>query len=433
MSRIEGLRHVAGLAGIQTRHVDALGTTHEPGEEVLSPLIAAFGLPVDPAKAAAVLSQETGAAPLGLPPVRIVAAEAEAVELPLRLPGGTDRVEWRIALEDGGRHEGTAASDPLLWLPGGLPLGYHRLEVAAGGESAALDLIVAPRDCYLPAGLQAGARSWGLTVQLYGVRSARNWGMGDFTDLASLTRGTGAAGGAALGLNPLHALFAAEPRHVSPYSPSSRIHLDYLYIDPAAVPGFAEDPAIAALAPADAIARARDAALVDHGAVAALKRPVLEALYRRFRQRGDAGDRGVAFREFQRAGGAELEAFATFEALHEHHYREQNGVFSWRDWPAPMRDPRSPEVAAFAAEHRDRVEFFQFLQWEADRQIGIAAEAGRITGLSIGLYRDLAVGVDPHGADVCFGVLGQHLGATAGHTEPGQPGRLRVHRRDHEQ
>ena len=31
--------------------------------------------------------------------------------------------------------------------------------------------------------------------------------------------------------------------------------------------------------------------------------------------------------------------------------REQRG-FSWRSWPAPMRDPRSPEVAAFAVAHR---------------------------------------------------------------------------------
>ena len=64
-----------------------------------------------------------------------------------------------------------------------------------------------------------------------------------------------------------------------------------------------------------------------------------------------------------------------------------------------MRNPRSAEVAEFADTHRDRVEFFQFLQWEADRQLAAAAAAGREAGLSIGLYRDLAVGADPNGAE----------------------------------
>ena len=64
-----------------------------------------------------------------------------------------------------------------------------------------------------------------------------------------------------------------------------------------------------------------------------------------------------------------------------------------------MRDPNSPAVAKFARAHAERVEFFQFLQWQADRQLGAAAAAGRAGGLGMGLYRDLAVGVNPHGAE----------------------------------
>jgi len=131
---------------------------------------------------------------------------------------------------------------------------------------------------------------------------------------------------------------------------------------------------------------------------------VLEALFRRFRslELGANGTAtsivGQAFREFQQSAGQSLADFAVFEALHEHHFREKR-QFSWRSWPAPMRDPRSLQVAAFAAAHRDRVEFFQFLQWEADRQLAAASRAGREAGLSIGLYRDLAVGADPNGAE----------------------------------
>ena len=122
--------------------------------------------------------------------------------------------------------------------------------------------------------------SWGLTCQLYGLRSTRNWGVGDFTDLARIAGAAGSCGAATLGINPLHALFAAEPLHCSPYSPSSRIWLDYLYIDVTAVPGFAEDETVRSLTGGEGfavtLAAARSAELIDYGAVAAGKRPVLE-------------------------------------------------------------------------------------------------------------------------------------------------------------
>jgi 4-alpha-glucanotransferase len=293
-------------------------------------------------------------------------------------------------------------------LPAGLPLGYHRLELEAAGASAEVSLIVAPACCYLPKGLAPNARSWGLTCQLYGLRSARNWGMGDFTDLARLAGAAGSNRAATLGINPLHALFAAEPLHCSPYSPSSRAWLDFLYIDVTAVPGFAEDEGVRHLTEGEGfaltLAAARSAELVDYGAVAACKRPVLEALFRRFRSRefdGDGnptGHLGKEFRKFQQSGGQSLTDFAVFEALHER-YKRQTESFSWRDWLLPERDPRSGVVAEFAAAHRERVEFFQYLQWEADRQLAAAAAAGRAAGLSLGVYRDLAVGADPNGAE----------------------------------
>jgi 4-alpha-glucanotransferase len=189
--------------------------------------------------------------------------------------------------------------------------------------------------------------------------------------------------------------------------------LDYLCIDPAEMPGFAEDQAVRQVIAGEWFGAtrwaARSAELIDYGAVAASKRAVLETLWRSFRAvdlgggdpgGGDASSTGRAreFRAFQRNGGRDLLDFATFEALHEHHCRDRRG-FSWRNWPAPMRNPRSGEVAEFAATHRDRVEFFQFLQWEADRQLGVAAAAARAAGLAIGFYRDFAVGANPNGAE----------------------------------
>jgi len=401
MSRLDELRHIAGSVGIATRHVDALGVVHEPDEETLSRLITGFGLPSDPKQAAEALAAEGRVAPFGLSPVHIVAQEEPGPVLTLRLPSQSHGVEWHCRLEDGAQIEGRSEGAELR-LPAGLPLGYHRLAITGtgAGASAEIGLVVAPDSCHLGDALQPGARSWGLTAQLYGLRGARDWGIGDFGDLATLGRAVGRLGVGAVGINPLHALFAAEPRHFSPYSPSSRVWLDYLYIDVTAVPGFAEDSAAQGLAPPAAVVAARGAGLVDYAAVAALKRPVLEALYRRFRarERGGGSALGAAFRAFRREGGAALAAFATFEALHEH-FTQGGGPFSWHEWPAQMRDPNSAEVAKFARAHARRVRFFQFLQWQADQQLGAAAAAGREEGLGIGLCRDLAVGVNPNGAE----------------------------------
>jgi 4-alpha-glucanotransferase len=409
------LLDLARLLGIEARYTDALNETREVSEDTLSALIGVFGLSSGPQRARDEIDEQRRALPLGLEAAHIVRSEEPHPELALRLPSNCRQVSWTCHLENSGERSGRALVDSLpnaqrfaMPLPGGLPLGYHRLDLEAGKTSAQTSLIVAPDRCFLPAQLGPGARSWGLSCQLYGLQSERNWGIGDFSDLATLSRAAGQCGAAVVGINPLHALFAAEPHHVSPYSPSSRSQLDYLYIDVTAVPGFAEEDASRELIEGQRFGAtfwaARSAALIDYGAVAACKRPVLELLFSRFQSRDLGADgtarttRGMEFREFQRRGGQALADFAVFEVLQEH-YVCKDRQFSWYSWPAPMRNPRSPRVADFAAAHRNRVEFFQYLQWEADRQLAAASAAGRAAGLSVGLYRDLAVGADPNGAE----------------------------------
>src|SRR5215470_2685070 len=412
MGQRAALLRLARRIGLEPRYTDALGETREASNNTLLKLIAAFGLPCDALRAEREVQEQRHGLPLGLPPVHIIPAEDIRPTVSLRPPAAASEIAWTCHLEDGDERSGRATiagarERVALSLPKHLPLGYHRLEIEAGGVVAETGLIVAPDRCYLPPELGPREHRWGLSCQLYGLRSGQNWGIGDFTDLAVLARAAGSCGASVLGINPLHALFAAEPLHVSPYSPSSRSQLNYLYVDVTAVPGFTEDETVCALMQEQPFGAthwaARSADLIDYGAVAACKRPLLEVLFRRFlaHEIGAGGSAksalGGAFRDFQFSGGQSLARFAVFEALQEHYIQEK--LFSWHDWPAAMRNPRSPEVAAFAAAHRDRIEFFQYLQWEADRQLGAAAAAGRAAGLSIGLYHDLAVGADPNGAE----------------------------------
>jgi 4-alpha-glucanotransferase len=405
-----GIIELALLAGVAPAYRDAWHKERRVPAESLRAVLAAMGLAVETPSAIAASSAALEAAewePL-LPPVATAVAGTGAA-VPVTVAAGADgRAIWHLHLESGEERMGAVELSSLaviaehrgryrLALPidRATPTGYHRLGVSLGAESAEMLLIVAPPRCHLPPELAAGRRGWALTTQLYALRSARNWGIGDFSDLATLAAAAARQGASALGVNPLHALFPAEPRHISPYSPSSRVFLNPLYLDVAAVPDFA------GTAPPAELASARAAALVDYPRVAALKAAALDACYAAFAERhlGTAPSaRGEAFRRFQRAGGEALRSFAVFTALHEHILRTQ-GKFCWQDWPAALRDAGSPEVARFAAEQHRRVELHQYVQWEADRQLAAAARAGAAAGLAGGLYRDLAVGVDPNGAE----------------------------------
>ena len=217
------IEQLARLVGIEAHYTDTFGRSHQASDETLLALIGAFGLPADPAVARHELAERQRRAPLGLGPVHFVDAEAAHPGLVLHLPNGCREISWMIRLESGEERSGRLAAASgeeaqriALALPAGLPLGHHRLDLDAGGVAARLGLVVAPAGCHLPAELGRSTPSWGLTCQLYGLRSASNWAMGDFTDLARLVCAAGSCAAATLGINPLHALFAAEPLHFSP-------------------------------------------------------------------------------------------------------------------------------------------------------------------------------------------------------------------------
>jgi 4-alpha-glucanotransferase len=238
--------------------------------------------------------------------------------------------------------------------------------------------------CFIPEWLQQG-RAWGVSLQLYGVRSARNFGIGDLEDLAQLAELLAGWGADFIGVNPLHALFSADPEQASPYSPSSRQYLNPIYI--------AVDRVIRADDAGKwrtAVARLRKTEMVDYAGVAALKSAVLHEIFSR-----RAG--GAEFDAYCAAEGEALHSFAVFEALSEHFAAEGRGP-GWHGWPEEFHDIRSPKVAMFAKTHAERVRYHKWLQWIAARQLAEVQQRALAAGMRIGVYLDLAVGVSPDGA-----------------------------------
>jgi 4-alpha-glucanotransferase len=233
-------------------------------------------------------------------------------------------------------------------------------------------------------------RVWGIAVQLYAVRSARNWGIGDFGDLRDILEIAAQSGASAVGLNPLHALFLDDPGKISPYAPNSRLFLNPLYIDVTGVPEF---PAEAAAELAPEIERLRAAEFVDYHGVADLKLRALRTAYDQFLRTPDDA-RAEAFAGFRRRQGEKLLRFSCFEVL-----RRRYAGASWREWPSPFSRPDLPTLETFRRDNDAECGYFEYLQWVADAQIERCSETARASGMSIGLYLDLAVGVDPDGAD----------------------------------
>ena len=247
-------------------------------------------------------------------------------------------------------------------------------------------------------------RMWGLSVPLYALRSAQNWGHGDFGDLAKLIETASSFGCGSVGLNPLHALFSDRAEDASPYSPNSRLFLNPLYVDLSAVDEF---PGLAALGLEAEVAALRATGIVAYGRVARAKLAALRACYARFGEAPDARRRD--FEEFQREQGGDLERFSAFEVL-----RQRFGGSAWWEWPQPWQNPDSGQLGRFCAEHADAVGFQMYVQWLADGQLQACQQLARRRGMPIGLSIDLAVGVDPAGADAWAGQGDMLTGVSVG-------------------
>lgn len=314
---------------------------------------------------------------------------------------GRGEFSWQLTTEAGQVHTGHATGGKRFTLPAKLPEGYHTLTLTQNAKPFACRVIVAPKRCYEPQALVEGKKLWGACVQLYTLRSDSNWGIGDFGDLKKMLSSVGERGGAFIGLNPIHALYPANPESASPYSPSSRRWLNVIYIDVNALDDFKNSKEAQAWwrleTTQQMLKQARDAEWVDYSAVTSLKMAALRLAWKGFAKRDD--EQMAAFRQFVAREGESLYWQAAFDALHAYQVKEDEMRWGWPVWPKAYQRVDTPEVKAFCKKYADEVDFYLWLQWLAYSQFAACWQVSQGYNMPIGLYRDLAVGVAEGGAE----------------------------------
>ncbi|MGE0215743.1 4-alpha-glucanotransferase [Mycolicibacterium sp.] len=414
------LVELAHRYGVATEYADWTGRTVTAAESTLVAVLDALGVPAatEQDRAAALTEHDRRYWARPLPPVIVGRAGAttpfwvhvthgDPVRLWLRLEDGSVRTGLRQLENNRAPYDldGRLIGEASFELPADLPVGYHRLH-HAGADDTGTPVIVSPATLGVPARL-GSARTWGLATQLYSVRSERSWGTGDLTDLTDLAVWSAARHGAGFVLvNPLHAAAPTAPMEPSPYLPTSRRYVNPLYLRVEAVAEYTELPRRGRIRKAKARlqAHAARAGQIDRDGAWEVKRQALEQIYPIELSAG----RDIAYSAFQAREGRSLDDFAIWCAL-----AEQYGA-DWHQWPVELQHPRSQAVADFAAEHPDEVDFHRWLQWLVDEQLAEAQHHAVQAGMPLGIMHDLAVGVDPDGADAWALQDVLALGVTAG-------------------
>ncbi|GLQ99178.1 4-alpha-glucanotransferase [Dyella mobilis] len=366
----------AHAAGIETHWVDAYGAAQELAGSTIESLLDAMRWPSTDASSWPRSSYHRHACPAGASSM-VTADAGGTARLPLA-PGHSLPAILRD--ETGTEHALRVDEQGCFQAPH--RYGYYELHYGTGS----LQLAVAPSRCYgvvdrMPAD---PPRSWGLATQVYSLRRDGDGGLGDSSAVADLARSVGRSGGDALAMSPMHAVKRTAAAY-SPYTPSHRQFLDWVYADPAQVLG--EQAVRDAFEQAGIAAeweRAQNTTLVDWPVAYALRRILWQQLYWHF--------------ELEPHGlHDDLEMFATRggELLRTHARMVAREVLR----TAQLNDPQSMSASAIPEAFRAEQAFEIFAQWLAARCWQKTQQIALEAGQHIGLIWDLAVGCDPAGSE----------------------------------
>jgi len=420
------LDRAASQCGIDPGYWDIWGRYHSNSTEAKQTILRAMGLvPDDLESLQRSLAERARREWERLLPPAVVVSVSLDPQLTLSVPIESlgERVHISIRREDGHTADcelyladlpqsGSIEMDGRTWvrrqarIPIDLPLGYHEISVQLGSTHATTRYIVTPDRAWTGPHLGAGGRAAGISMSLYGVRSAHNWGCGDFGDLLEIVDWVAEELQASfVGLNPLHAIHNRRPYNTSPYLPNCSFYQNFLYLDIESMDDFARCRRARELRASPEVSREiedlRASPFVEYERVSALKLRFLKRLFAQFLREWRKGSARVReLRAFLDREGDLLEKFATYCALDEHLHRLNPDVWLWPQWPEAYQDPDSPETRAFRKRHWRNVLFYEFLQWQIDIQLRRAQQHARERHLSIGLYHDLALATDRFGSDL---------------------------------
>lgn len=413
-----------GICEVQSDFWDIFGHQRFASEETKRAILGALGIDCASTES---IARSLDARTLGivgrvLPPCTVT---GQSGSIPLHVPienqcdvlsteshwedGSTRRAEIRLKdlvfeqeIQAGGRRWLRLAIPAAALCGGAPPLGYHRVKAWLCSECCEMCLIVTPERAWIPEWLGDGRKSAGLAVQLYGIRNGRNWGCGDFSDVADVAKWAHEMGATFLALNPLHAIHNRRPYNTSPYLPFSLLYRNYLYLDVEQLPEYAGNPRLrkkfesAEIRNELTALRASD--FVEYERVAALKMYFLRRAFAYGMRHGIIDRASLA--EWRKGQGLALERFATYCALDEDLHRCNPDLWIWPQWPAEYQDPDSPAVSEFRVRHARNIEFYCYLQWRIDQQCAAAQDAAHAAGLPIGIYHDLPLATDRFGCEL---------------------------------
>ncbi len=412
------IEQIANACGIANDYIDATGKPVVITRECKIQCLKALGYNVDDEAAltAQFDSEQDQKFLRGCEPV-VVNTEDKLVSFTLILPQDevNGSIKYNVVMEDGIKTNGELFINPQtkgaariingveyaeysFTCSLSLPLGYHYITFTTVKRTLPpVRVIICPKSCYKPEAIQRGAKVWGPSVQLYTLRSEQNWGIGDFADLKHLIEKLAENGAGFVGINPIHAAYPANPESASPYSPSSRRWLNLIYISVPNVPELQESPeALKMIKSRDfqsQLKELREKEYVDYSGVMKLKLKVLHTIFDDCSIDDKRRSRGKAFEKFRKEGGESLTQMATYDAMMEEFYAKGENAWGWPVWNYQYRSYSNAEVKAWQEAHEFEVMFYEYLQFIADEQLGEAHRAAQRGDMTVGIYRDLAVGV----------------------------------------
>lgn len=421
------LIRLAKLVGVGTSYVGMSHDYHEIDDDVLIEVLAALGIDASSESAQLIAIRRIlneRYARLVAPTVLHIAGSEDRV---LVNTGILDVPSASITLENGEPYQGTIEVGPgdgsqaydldgtfisnaAVVIPADLPIGYHTLHVKVADRVQDATLISAPDRVDLLDPMKGGSL-WGWMAQLYSIRSSNSWGVGDYEDLKTMLVDAKQKTGADFVLiNPVHAAEPVSPLTPSPYLPVSRRLINFTYIRPEAIAEYAtlsegDKNAVDGLH-ADTEPLNGDSQLIDRDA---MWRSKMHALWIIFKV-GRTAERQSVFDQFKADCGSDLEAYATWCLCYDKWGAPTGEADSWEK----RLDKNSDEVQGLRRQFPDTLDFYRWLEWIADEQLGAAQQAAKDAGMQIGLMADMAVGVHPSGSDVWWNPECFAKGATVG-------------------